>query len=342
MVLACALTEPRAASVPPRLALAVVGDSDSHGYRDTVAFPPGSALRGGRFRTSTYQWTEALENLRRDEIDLGTYGVTGTSGRLARALEWIGLDARSPRKQDHRYNFAASGSGCEDLWERTRQVPRLLRLMDDDPATWRRGVVVIRIGVNTFGKAADLDLLAHDPLAAPVRAKIDTCLSGIGQAVGAIRRQRPLVHIVLVGVFNNAHWSQYLDRWQSPQRLANIATGLDRFDAGLRRLAASDRQLAFFDDRAWFSALWGSRGADGKPAYVSLALSDPLHVVNATGDHPSHATLADGHAGTAWNAKWAQSLVKLLNASFPLHLTPITDDEVRRMVAPAGVWPAAR
>ena len=334
------MAAPSSAEAAPRLAFAVIGDSDSHGYQDGVAFPSGSPARGGRFHAGTLQWTEVLQRLRGGEIDLGERVTFGTSGRLSRLLESVGVDARSPRKQDHRHNFAYSGDGCNDLWEGNRQVPRLLRLMKAEPAVWQHGAVLIRIGVNDFGKAAQLDLLARDPAAAPVRASIDACLAGLTQAVSAIRREQPRTFIVLVGIFNNVHWSNYANRWQSAESQARITEGLERFNAGLKRLVAADRQLAFFDDQAWFAALWGGRAPDGKPAYRPLQLGPGLLVTNTSGDHPSNATLADGHAGTAWNAKWAQALVKRLDDSFGVGITPITDDEVRQLVAPSGRWSA--
>lgn len=39
------------------VALAVLGDSDSHSYQDSLSFPPGSADRGGAYRARTFQWT---------------------------------------------------------------------------------------------------------------------------------------------------------------------------------------------------------------------------------------------------------------------------------------------
>jgi hypothetical protein len=341
LALALFLVLPAGASAAPRLALAVVGDSDSHGYQDTLAFPAGTPDRGGPHRAGTLQWTEALERLRGSEIDLGPRERTGTSGRVSRLLEWIGFDARSPAKLDHRRNFAVSGDGCEGLWGGNRQVPRLLRLMDADPAPWRHGAVVLRIGVNTFGRASDLDRLARDPADRSVQGHIDACLSGVARAVTALRERHPGTRVVLVGIFDNLHWARYLDRWPEPRQQAAIAAGLDRFDAGLRRIAAVDPgRVAFFDDRAWFAGLWGGRGADGRPAYHPLVLGPRLAVAHSAGDAPWNAVLADGHAGTAWNAKWAQSLVGLLDTAFDLRLTPVTDDEVRRLVAPSGAWPA--
>jgi len=325
------LCVPALASVAPpdnRIPLAIVGDSDSHGYHDERAFPHGSADRGGRLRDTTYQWTEALVALRGDVLDLGVREATGTWGRMARWLRSVGVDVRAPRKVDHRYNFAVSGQGCDDLMDGpSRQVPQLIRLMNEDPARWRRGVVVIRIGVNTFGKAAELDRLARDPRDPAVVRAIDTCVAQIRSAVDAIATAHAGTRIVIVGIFDNRHWAAYLGRWQAPAEQANISAGLDRFDQALQRFAADRPRVAFFDDRAWFASLWGGRDANGVPAYRTVSFG-PLKVSNSSGDEPFHATLADGHAGTVWNVLWARALIDLLNQRFGLGVAPLTDAEM--------------
>jgi hypothetical protein len=105
-----------------RIPLAVIGDSDSQGFHD-IHDPNAPAVpRGGRFAASTFQWTEALARMRGDQLDLGEWGVHGMRGRVAAAIEWVGLaptveswgwgEVRAPKKRDHRYNFAYSGDGC--------------------------------------------------------------------------------------------------------------------------------------------------------------------------------------------------------------------------------------
>jgi hypothetical protein len=240
----------------------------------------------------------------------------------------VGLDTRVPRKLDHRYNFAVSGQGCDDLMGGpSRQVPELIRLMNEDPARWRRGVVVVRIGVNTFGKAGELDRLARDPRDPGVARAMDTCVAQIRSAVDAIGRAHPGTRVVVVGIFDNRHWAAYLTRWRSPAEQANIAAGLDRFDQALQRYVAERPQVAFFDDRAWFAAHWGGRDAQGAPAYTPVAFG-PLKVTNTSGDEPVNATLADGHAGTVWNVLWARSLIDLLNRRFGLAVAPLTEAEM--------------
>ncbi len=314
--------------------LAVIGDSDSHSYQDRLSFPADTAKRGGRYRQTTLQWDEVLARLRGRQLDLGAWGEYGTSARVAGLGRWLGLGLRAPRKQDYRNNFAVSGQGCDGLMAGYRQVPALIALMDEDPAAWRNGVVVIRIGVNDFGMAEQLDALARNPAAPQAQAPIAACAQAIGASVAAIRARHPATRIVLVGIFDNAHWPRYLDRWRSPRQLANIERGLDAFDHALLRMAQADPRVAFFDDRAWFAARWGGRGPEGRSAYRRVALGG-LRVGNRAGDAPDNAVLADGHAGLVWNALWAQSLVVLLNARFGLDIAPIRDEEIVALLPPA-------
>lgn len=315
--------------------LAVIGDSDSHSYHDRITFPPGSDKRGGDYRETTLQWTEVLARLRGQQLDPGEWGVHGTRGTVARARRWLGLEGRSPPKEDYRYNFALSGSECSDLLQGYAQQTRaLLSLMDQQPAYWRNGVVVIRIGVNSFGDAADLEQMAHDPMAAQAQRKIASCVRDIQQTVEALHSRHPGVRIVLVGILDNSDWVPYLGRWRDPAMLANIGRGLDVFDHALQDMARADPRIAFFDDRAWFADHWGARDAQGNPAYHDLAVGD-LDVRNTAGDEPGNAVLADGHAGTAWNAEWARSLVELLNSRFHLDIAPISEAEVIALAVPA-------
>ncbi len=316
----------------PPVPMAVLGDSDSHGYHDTVAFPEGSPQRGGAFAKTTHQWTEILATLRPSEINLGPVGMTGAPRRLAPMRAAIGLEARSPRKLDHLHNFAYSGLGCNALMNGHRQVPNLLRLMKTNPTLWQRGVVIIRIGINDFGQKDALDILAKHPSDPALNALVDACLNAFSQATAAIRAQHPQVAIVVVGIFNNANLSYRQDHWHNPEPLAHIDSVLNRFDNGLKRLVGADPKMAFFDDRAWFASLWGGRDAKGRPAYRNVVIGPNLSVSNTIGDEPHNAFIADGHSGTAYNAKWAQAMVNFLNTSFAMGIRPITDDEVMRSV----------
>ena len=327
-------------SIPGAIPLAVLGDSDSHSYQDRITFPSGGLKRGGAYRETTLQWTEVLARLRGQRLDPGDWGVHGTRGMVARARRWLGQEGRSPPKEDYRYNFALSGSECSDLLEGYSQQARALAsLMDQEPAYWRNGIVVIRIGVNSFGDAAELEQMARDPMAAQAQRKIASCVQDIRRSVEMLHARHPGVRIVLVGIFDNSNWIPYLDRWRNPAMLANIGQGLDVFDHALRDMARADPRIAFFDDRAWFANRWGARDARGDPAYHDLVVGG-VHVRNTEGDAPGNAVLADGHAGTAWNAEWARSLVQLLNSRFSLGIAPITEAEVAAVVGTGQQGPA--
>jgi hypothetical protein len=136
-------------------------------------------------------------------------------------------------------------------------------------------------------------------------------------------------------VLSNADWSIKFDNWQSAGQIANIDAGLDRFDNGLRKLAAADRHVHFLDDRAWFRSLWGTRDDQGRPLYKTVHLSPGWAITNASGDDPHNAVLADGHAGVVWNTLWTQHLVTSLNTAFGLHLKPVTDAEVFGFLQPS-------
>lgn len=325
------------ATSPGSIPLGILGDSDSHSYQDRLTFPPGSPDRGGPYRRTTFQWPEVLALVRGDQLDLGPWGPWGTRGLVARVRDGLGLASRAPAKEDYLYNLSVSGAECRDLLQGpARQTERLLALMNQAPARWERGVVVIRIGTNSFVRVHHLDLLARDPDAPEVAPLISACIDDIRASVRMIRASHPRTAIVLVGIFDNVHWARYLTRWDSAAQTRNIAQALDRFDDALRATSASDPRMAFFDDRAWFSRHWGGRDASGKAAYRKVVFGRALEVSNTAGDHPRHAVLKDGHAGVVWNTLWAQALVELLDARFGLGIRPLAAEEMFPFVDPDG------
>jgi hypothetical protein len=314
-----------------RIPLAVLGDSDSHSYQDTISFPVSTPARGGRFRSITLQWTEVMAHTRSIYIDLGQWGTWGLPDLVPRAVGLLGINVRKPRKRDYRYNFAVSGATCDDFIGGWREVDNLLNTVRVDTKIWRQGVVVIRIGVNSFATSTNLELLARDPLAPDVVTVIDGCVLAIREAVVRIHAVQPRMRIVLVGIFDESHWTKYFDRWQSAVEISNIGKGIDRFDNALRSIASADPRIAFFDDRAWFQGYWGGRDAQGMPAYRTVDVGD-MQVTNTNGDDPRNAVLADGHAGLVWNALWAKAMVDLLNAEFDAGIAPLTDTEVAAFI----------
>jgi hypothetical protein len=319
-----------------RIPVAVLGDSDSHSYHDELHFRD-TTLRGGAYRATTFQWTEVWARLRPTEVDLGAWGRWGNRGTVAALRRAVGLEGRAPPKQDFQYDFAFSGARCNHLVETmAAQTVPLVRLMDRDAERWSRGVVVIRIGINSVGGLADLDEYATTGPSPAVRARLRDCTRHIERAVARIRAGHPTTRVVLVGIFDDSNWAKLLDRWHDPAALANIATVLDVFDDHLRELAAGDPWCAFLDERAWFRRHWGGRAGDGRPAYRSVNVGGAVPVSNTAGDHPRNLAVADGHAGTVANGLWLQELISLIETRWRLGFTPIRLDEIARLADPTG------
>ena len=330
---------------PGAVPIAVLGDSNSHSYQDRIGFPPGSTERGGARRAQTFQWIEVLARLRGAELDPGPWVAWGRPGNVAWARELIGLSAgRAPKKEDYLYNFANSGAACKNLMgdrrgQRFRQAPRLVELMDREPARWRNGLVVIRIGHNDW--AGLLDLQAQNPAAPELAAATAYCVGQIEAAIRLIHSRHPGTRVLVAGVINEADDPAQFERYRSASETANLKVSLASFNGALQRIAATDPRLAFFDEAGWFGSRWGARDAGGSPAYKTVAIGTGLRVTNTAGDAPDNALLEDHHAGLAWNALLAQALVGRLKDAFQLPLTPIGDDELARFVAATIKAPAS-
>ncbi|MEM5312084.1 SGNH/GDSL hydrolase family protein [Paraburkholderia sp. JHI869] len=325
------------ASEPPsgRVRLAVLGDSNSQSYHDTVMLSDPNA-RGGQWRATTWQWTEVLAQLRGDQIDQGKWGVWGTGKYHAIASEALGALARTPPKQDYRYNFAISGATCAQLMGQSqRQAIRLVDLMDTEPQAWRGGIVFIRIGDNDLSSHELFDEMSRDPTASHPSAVIDACIKSIGQAVALIRKYHPDTYVVLSTAASGADWPGEFESWQSAKEIANIDAGVDRFNKGLRALAAADRHVYVLEDEAWWRSLWGQRDDHGRPNYKTVHLGPGWAITNTSGDDPHNTFLSDTHSGVVWNALWTQYFVTSLNAAFGLHIKPITDAEVVDFLRPS-------
>ncbi|RZL68483.1 MAG: SGNH/GDSL hydrolase family protein [Variovorax sp.] len=315
--------------------IAVLGDSGSHSFQDSISFPPGSPDRGGPLRARTFQWIEVLARLRGNELDPGPFVAWGSSGVLASGREAIGLSGgRAPKKEDYLYNFANSGAGCNNLLNgRNRQAPRLVALMDREPERWKRGVVFISIGLNNW--AGLLDLQAREPDTAETREAIRYCTEQLRATVNLIHASHPETRVLLAGIVNDADDPGKASRWQSAGETANINKALGNFNAAVRKLAESLPRTAFYDDAAVFARLWGGRNpANGKPDYKTVTIGKDFRVTNSAGDDPRNALVADGHAGVVWNTFIAQAVVARLREAFQLPLTPITDKDVADFVLP--------
>lgn len=313
---------------------AVLGDSNSHSYQDSVTFAPGSTERGGTFRPYTLNWTEVIARLRPDEFDSGPWLVWRNGGLFERVRQKLGLgEARAPGKQDYLYNFANSGTSCAALMRgRYRQAPRLVALMDQEPDRWAHGVVVIRMGLNDW--APYLDVIAQNPAAPIVLAATQRCAEQTRKAIDLIQTAHPGTRVMVVGIANESDDPGYGTRFRSASESNNISRALNDFNDALKRLTQGRENTAFFDDAAWFAHRWGAREADGTPAYKTVTVGKDLKVTNTAGDAPQNALMADHHPGLVWNVLWAQSLILRLREAFDLPLTPITDKEIEDFVLP--------
>ncbi len=326
---------PSAATSVAAIPFAVLGDSNSHAYQDGLAFPAGSGARGGAFHATTLQWTEVLARLRGGEVDPGPWVEWGHSGAWSKAASVLGMEmGRVPRKQDHRHNFAVSGAVCSNLTEGSqRQAQHLAALMAEDPGRWRRGVVVIRIGLNDWVGLMDAQAAAPDAAGLPAtRDTIARCIGHMTEAIRRVRAVQPDVRLVLVGVADESADPDTFARWNSRVETERIGAALKRFNDAISALARATPRTVFFDDDAWVRRTWGTRDAEGRPAYRSVSIGSGLRVTNSTGDAPEHAVLADHHAGLVYNTLWTQAFVECLREGFGLSLTPIGDEEVARFV----------
>jgi hypothetical protein len=324
-------------AAPTAIAFAVLGDSDSHAYQDGVLIPLDSGKRGGKYRATTFQWTEVLARLRGNQIHQGEWGTWGTPIKVADVLDWSGFGGRAPRKRDFRYNFAVSGAECKDLMTGYyRQASRLVTEMNREPAKWKAGVVVIQIGINTIGQHQSLERYAKSGMNAQIRDEILACVDAHRQAISLILTSHPQTRFVLAGIFDNSNIASNFERWAKPVELANIAAALDVFDEGVRALCAANRNMTFIDARRWFRDHWGARDVTGKPAYKGVNLGGATSVMNTIGDDPRNAILADEHGGVVFNALWANRIIEAMNSAFGMNVNPITPAEIALLVDPTG------
>ena len=302
-----------------RLAVMVLGDSDSHSYHDDQ----GDLVRGGRFAAVTYNWLEAWARLRPQEIDPGAYRVAGDRRMAARMKTLLGRPTRTPRKRDFDYNFAFSGAQCASLTEQWPQQAEQARMrLQMEPGPWRRGVVFIRIGINDFGQAHHLTAWVRDPDAG--LARVADCLAAIRSAVAALRAASD-APIVLVGVAREFELPLPAFEGWSAAEASQAERVLAAFDDGLAAIAREGRRILFVDDHAWFRRRFGSRLSGDLQDAARIA---DIAVFNALSDDPHSLHLADRHAGTIAGGLFAQSVVPRLNAAWGLGLTDLSDAEI--------------
>lgn len=319
---------------PCPVRLGVLGDSDSHSYRDSVR----GVRRGGIFHDVTLQWTDVLTQTRGHYLDMGAVRTWGTRGIIARLRARLGLEARTPRKLDYRYNYALSGARCASLgsaWP--GQAQWLASAIRSRPGQWTNGIVVIKIGVNDLGQKSHLDQYARTGITDAERALITACAQEISRAVETVREAGPTVRIVVVGVADDSSWPPDAVPWRSSLETTRIRSVLDLFDQTVRS-AVSKPGVVFMDDRRWYYDHWSDRDSRGQAQVSGRNLGGAKDVTNTRGDEPVNLMLADGHAGTIANGFWARHLIRMLNDTFGTAIPPLLDAEIAQLADPSGAY----
>lgn len=316
-------TESRSPAIIP---IAVLGDSDSHSYRDSL----DNAARGGSFHELTFNWPALWQQLRNDEVDFGHFDIWGSSYRVARLKSWFGLKARAPAKLDFEYNYAVSGLECSSLlsaWP--YQAKWLLQRLEADAEYWANGLVFIRIGVNDIGQGHHLNTWAETGLESSTQTIINNCASEIQAVTDAITVQHPSVKVVLIGIFRNYNLPS-LYAVSDRNQLENIESVLSGFDFALAEIAQGSSRTIFIDDNAWFLNRFGGR-LDSS-LVDSIILDKRIQISNTMGDHPANLVLADKHAGTVINGLWLMNVISQINTQFDLNLTSPSEKEIADII----------
>lgn len=306
---------------PVHVPIAVLGDSDSHAYRDGVR----GVARGGVYHAVSMNWLEVWARLRPGEIDPGAFATAGVPETIARLSGLLGAPTRTPRKQDFLFNYALSGATCSSLLDDwPRQTDQLVRRITRRPAGWRDGLVILRIGINDLGQVRHVAAWVEDPAAGEDLA--DACVDAVRRSVDALRAATS-ARIALVGIAREADGPYEALRQLPPGALANAERVLGRFDYGLEQIAAADPGVAYIDGHDWFRRRF--------PAGVEAVTVAGLRVFNARSDRPDHLVLADNHAGTIAGGLFLQAFVETINRQFGCGFGAIEDDEIIRLVTPA-------
>jgi len=307
--------------------VAVIGDSDSHIYRDHVL----GVRRGGEYHDTTLQWTEIWARLRDDEVDQGELGVWGTRGKIARIRSFLGLEARYIRKMDFRFNYAISGARCASI-DRAYpyQAPSLISLMKRKSSWFQSGLVFVRIGINDFGQQSHLLKWSKTGLKGSASDIVNRCLDDIKKVVEDVLNLPTDSLVVLVDVSRDYNGPSFMAEELSSAEIDRMLSVLNLFESGLREIAASSDRVAYVDG----GAHWGDRFLG--TLHQEIALGGTTPVRNSVGNEPFNRTLLDGHATTVNNGLWLQSAIQQINEQFGTGFTPILNAEIADLVDSDG------
>lgn len=317
---------------PGRIPIMVLGDSDSHSYRDSYI----GIHRGGKYHDVTFQWTEILARLRPADVDLGPFGYWGTRGTFFRIRKLLGLYARMPRKQDFEYNFAFSGAKCDTLAPHSylKQSYNAITLIDKNPAYWSNGLVIIRIGINDIGQWPQLKKYIAGNITPQIKKPIQNCIARIRDAVSLIRMHQSSVKIILLGIMDNSNWPPIMPLDDVGHR--NINKVLDIYDNGLRSIARTDPNILFVEDRKWVEKTIGYWNTKQHIGFREINLGGKTNITNTKGNRPTNIILNDEHSSTVLNGLWVRHLFHKINNHFGTGFTPLLNSEIADLVDPNG------
>jgi len=299
-----------------QMPVAVLGDSDSHSYRDSY----DNKARGGKYHDYSYNWIELWSRLAKDEINPGQWGTWGSHYRIARLKNTLMLKSRSPKKLDYEYNYAVSGLRCRSLlndWP--YQGKWLLNEIRSNNDYWDNGIVIIKIGYNDIGKTSDLKKWKNSGLNTESSALVSSCTDSIITMSDSILAMSPNVKISIAGV---ARTYNFMDEWDEKldeEGIKNIEEVLSDFDSRLKQYATDQARVAYIDDHLWFNKIFGSQ--ESKDLKPRVKFSQGVELINASGDEPINMLLRDHHTGTLYNGLWINHLITEINRQLNLTLS---------------------
>lgn len=312
------------------LPVAILGDSDSHSYRDKY----DNKARGGDFHSVTYNWPALWDRFRSEQVNLGAFGTWGESYRRARIKNWLKLPARAPKKLDFDYNYAISGLRCQSLLEGwPYQAKWLISRLQRSPDFWEKGLVIIRIGVNNLGSTKQLEQWGVSGLDKTAKDVVSECVRQITEATEQLLASHPSVKIAILGMCRDCNLTESYKHWPTLENIKNRDQVLGSFDQQLKSYVQNKKRVLFIDDVAWQIKRYSDRY--NEPIKLETRLADKVTIKSRQGDHPSNLILADYHAGTVYNGFWLNNLIEQLNQGFELELSPLSEEEILSVILTA-------
>ena len=306
-----------------RLTVAVLGDSDSHSYRDTY----DNKLRGGIYNKNTYNWFELWNLLSKKEINSGEWGAWGNHYRITKIKHRLGIKSRSPRKLDYKYNYSLSGLKCDSLFDTwPYQGQWLLEEIRSNPVRWSKGLVIIRIGINDIGNKNEVTKWAKTGLDEIAQNKVTECVNAITTSAQKLKNESRTIKIALIGVTRSYNFSGYCCQNLTREEINNIENVLQEFDKKLIKFSGLSENISYIDDHYWFNNLFGSQ--ENQNLLEKINYDGTIDLYNKSGDFPNNILLSDDHTGTLYNGLWVNHLISVLNKDFQLNLSSLALEDV--------------